>query len=158
MIGPDTVEFESLGSGNWQVISCRQQTVAVSDNSGNFAGIQAGGVNVLQVGATIANFNVQTQIVSKQFSTAMGAAIASATSITLGTDGNLFSITGTTTIQTIVTTGWQAGSTVRLVFAGICIVNNSGNITFRAGATSITTAANDIRDFTWDGSKWRCGA
>jgi hypothetical protein len=90
--------------------------------------------------------------------TGLGATVASANTITLGNDGNVFPISGTTTIKTITTTNWQSGSTVRLVFAGALTVDNTGNITFRAGAASIATAANDIRDFTWDGAKWRCGA
>jgi len=52
---------------------------------------------------------------------AKGSDIASATAISIPTDGNYFDITGTTTIQTI--TAKQAGSTVNLCTIPVFAIN-----------------------------------
>jgi hypothetical protein len=84
-----------------------------------------------------------------------GAAVASATTITLGNDGNVFPITGTTTITTITTTGWQAGSRITLVFASAgTLLGTGGNITNRAAGTTVVTA-NSAWDLVYDGTAWR---
>jgi len=44
-----------------------------------------------------------------------GADVASATNLTLGTDGNVFEITGTTKIDLISNLGWQNGAEITLV-------------------------------------------
>jgi len=85
-----------------------------------------------------------------------GASIASATTITLGNDGNVFTITGTTVITTITTTNWQAGSRITLIFTtgAAGMIGTGGNITNRAaGAT--TTTANSAWDLVYDGTAWR---
>lgn len=65
---------------------------------------------------------------------AQGTDIASAASIALPEDGNLFEVTGTTQIDTI--TGGQAGTRIALSFVGICPLSISGNIVPRGGARS----------------------
>ncbi len=55
---------------------------------------------------------------------AQGANVASAATLTLGTDGNLFHITGSTNIDFITTTGWTSGSIIVLKFDGILTVND----------------------------------
>lgn len=55
----------------------------------------------------------------------LGANIASANNVTLGLDGNIFSITGAVEMHLLDTTGWQAGSIVTLWFgSGITIKHN----------------------------------
>jgi hypothetical protein len=91
-----------------------------------------------------------------------GADLASATTITLGTDGNYFDITGTTTIDFINSTGYQAGSRVTLQFDGILTVTHGKagatgaqvNITLDAAADK-TTAAGNTLTLTYDGTTWR---
>ena len=91
-----------------------------------------------------------------------GADLASATTITLGTDGNYFDITGTTTIGYINSTGYQAGSRVTLQFDGILTVTHAKagatgaqvNITLDAAADK-TTAAGNTLTLTYDGTTWR---
>jgi hypothetical protein len=85
-----------------------------------------------------------------------GASIASATTITLGNDGNVFTITGTTPIATITSTNWQAGAEITLIFTtgAASMIAVSGNITTR-GAAAVTTTANSAWKFTWDGTAWR---
>ena len=67
-----------------------------------------------------------------------GSDIASASSITLGTDGNYFDITGTTNIATI--TAKSAGTIVILQFDGILDVVETGNLILSA---TFTTSADD---------------
>ena len=113
-------------------------------------GWSAAGTQQLHVNANGLIHNTRHQL--KQ-----GAAVASATTITLGNDGNVFPITGTTVIQTITTTNWQAGSRVTLIFGTgtASQVTNAGNITFRSG-TALTTTTNGAWDFIYDGTAWRC--
>lgn len=59
---------------------------------------------------------------------AKGADVASGTNITLGS-GNVFSITGTTTIDCIVSTNWAAGSEVLLLFDTSLTVTDGGSCT-----------------------------
>ena len=86
-----------------------------------------------------------------------GADIVSASGITLGTDGNYFVITGTTTINTITATDWQAGAVVILQFSGILTVtHNSGgtNDILLGNATNFVTAAGNRLMLIFDGTDW----
>ena len=79
-----------------------------------------------------------------------GADIASANNLSLGTDGNAFEITGTTTINLISNTNWQNGSVIRLAFSSsLTVTNNAGtsgsNINILlAGGANFSATANDI--------------
>lgn len=74
-----------------------------------------------------------------------GADVVSATALGLGTDGNYFDVTGTTTITSIDTLG--AGSIVRLHFdAAVVLTHHATNLILSGGA-NITTAAGD--EFTF---------
>lgn len=70
-----------------------------------------------------------------------GANVASANNITLGDDGNLFRITGTTTINTIATKG--VGTIAVLIFDGVLTLTNSADLLCLGGA-NITTAVDDV--------------
>ena len=84
-----------------------------------------------------------------------GSDIASATSLTLGKDGNLFDVTGTTTITTIGTQG--IGSLVTLQFdAALTFTHHATNLILPGGA-NITTAAGDIAVmYEYASADWRC--
>lgn len=88
-----------------------------------------------------------------------GSDVASANDMTLGT-GNFFYVTGTTTINAIAFSGWQAGSQITLKFQGACTVKNNtaGGVGFGAmllqSSTDFTTTANDMLTLQWDGSNW----
>lgn len=95
-----------------------------------------------------------------------GADVASATNLTLGSDGNAFEITGTTTIDLILITGWQNGSVVRLVFNESLtvrhgIATSGSNVTILlAGAANFSATANDtltlmLCETTAGGQAWR---
>lgn len=88
---------------------------------------------------------------SKSLLWAKGADVASATSIALGTDGNCFDITGTTTIQTI--TAKQAGSVVLLHFDGaLTLTDNTGNLELQGA--DLVVAAEDEVILKSDGTNW----
>lgn len=91
---------------------------------------------------------------------AMGADVASATNMTLGNDGNHFNITGTTQVDTIVVTNWQAGSVITLRAtnaAGFSFGNNAGG----AGSISVPAGAVfampqfAVATLVYDGTNWR---
>lgn len=92
---------------------------------------------------------------------AKGADIASANDLTLGTDGNTFGITGTTTINAITTANWLAGSHVTLIFAAATTVKHntagSGGTAkmFLAGSADLTTALNTVLGLVYDGTQWQ---
>lgn len=97
--------------------------------------ITAGGVGItkaLWVGG-LANIAGAATIsgsatISGRTITAQGANVASANNLTVGTDGNLFVITGTTQINLLDSTGWTTGSMVFLRF--------SDNLTVKHGQTT----------------------
>jgi len=96
-------------------------------------------------GVKVNDFFVQTK----------GADISSATSLTLGKDGNQFDVTGTTTITSIATQ--SIGSYVTLHFDGaLTFTHHSTNLILPGGA-SITTAAGDIAVmYEYASADWRC--
>ncbi len=69
-----------------------------------------------------------------------GADVASATNVTLSSDGNYFDITGTTTIATFATIG--VGAVIKLHFDGILTLTHSNDL-FLPGAVDIITGAGD---------------
>lgn len=89
-----------------------------------------------------------------------GANVAAANDLTLGTDGNLFTITGNTQINAITTANWQAGSTIGFVFTGTPTLKHNtaggaGTATMLlAGAVDFTAAATDYIEFRYDGTNW----
>lgn len=78
-----------------------------------------------------------------------GADVASANDLTLGSDGNVFEITGTTQINAITTSGWQNGSRITLLFTANPTVkhNTAGGagtaVMLLAGAVDFTATAGD---------------
>jgi hypothetical protein len=86
-----------------------------------------------------------------------GADIASATALTLGSDGNYFDVTGTTTITSISTFG--IGRVVRLHFDGILTLTHHATDLVLPGGANITTAAGDEFTFVeYATGDWRCVA
>lgn len=70
---------------------------------------------------------------------AKGADVASGSTLTLGTDGNYFDITGTTTITGIATVG--VGTTVCLQFDGAVTLTHHATDLVLPGAVDLTTSA-----------------
>lgn len=94
-----------------------------------------------------------------------GADVASAATLTLGTDGNTFTITGTTNIDFITTTGWSIGVRILLYFPGALSVNhNTGSPPantapiFTTNGVALTTSATfvaTIAELQFTGTDWR---
>ncbi len=84
-----------------------------------------------------------------RFQMVQGADIGSANDLTLGSDGNVFEITGTTQVNRIANTNWQNGSVVTLLFTSNPVVAHGqasagSNITILlAGAANFNATAGD---------------
>lgn len=86
---------------------------------------------------------------------AKGADVASASTLTLGDDGNYFDVTGTTTITSIATKG--VGTVVLLQFDGALILTHNATDLILPGGANITTAAGDHAEFIeYATGDWRC--
>jgi len=83
-----------------------------------------------------------------------GADIASATALALGTDGNYFDVTGTTTITSV--SAAPAGFRMLLQFDGVVTVTHHATNLILAGGTNFVTAAGDHLELvSYDGTNWR---
>jgi len=83
----------------------------------------------------------------------LGSNVASAGAMTLGS-GNIFNITGVTTINTIATK--DIGTPIILQFDGILQLTHSADLVLPGGA-NITTAVGDIAIFyEYAAGDWRC--
>lgn len=107
--------------------------------------------NTMSGANTFTGINTYTKIVKW----AKGADVASASTLTLGDDGNYFDITGTTTITAIATKG--AGTVVKLHFdASLTLTHHATDLVLPGGA-NITTAAGDEAEFVeYATGDWRC--
>lgn len=128
----------------------------------NGVGTNRNGGNVtIRPGSSTGSGTPGAAQVDGRFSLDKGADVASANTVTLGTDGNFFKITGTTTINGIVTLGWQAGSVIHLMFTGALTVTHASGtpgtgavaLLLNAGA-NMTTAANNTLTLVYDGTNW----
>jgi len=86
---------------------------------------------------------------------AKGADVASAAALTLGTDGNIFDITGTTAITSIGTLG--IGTVVKLHFDDVLTLTHNATDLILLGGENITTAAGDEAEFyEYASGDWIC--
>ncbi len=110
-------------------LQCQSFLVSITGTANAFQ-VTAGAVTVIQA----------------RLHQAKGTDLASATTLTLGSGtqgGNHYNITGTTTVQGIVTTGWNAGDRIVLQLAsGITITHNSGAPGAGAVAIQLNAGAN----------------
>lgn len=84
-----------------------------------------------------------------------GVDIASTAALSLGTDGNYFDITGTTTITSIGTVG--IGSWIKLHFDDVLILTHHATDLILPGGANYTTAAGDEFTFVeYATNDWRC--
>ena len=117
----------------------------------------AGSFRALIDAVALAGNNVFTGInsFSKIQKLAHGADVASATTLTLGDDGNSFNITGTTAITAIATKG--VGTVVVLRFAAALSLTHDAVDLILPGGADITTAAGDVAAFEeYATGDWRC--
>jgi hypothetical protein len=109
---------------------------------------------------TIFGGGLFTAISGGRFEIGQGASVAAANNLTLGSDGNLFTITGNTQITAITTTNWQLGSTISFIFTGTPVLKNNtagGAGTapmLLAGRVDYTAAVGDYIAFQYNGTNW----
>lgn len=90
-----------------------------------------------------------------------GADVASANDLTLGSDGNFFAITGTTTINGIATASWQPGTLINLWFQDALTLTNEGSPSAGFGKLYLSksqdflTETNTLMGFVFDGTNWQ---
>lgn len=92
-----------------------------------------------------------------------GGNVASASALVIDADNDFFIVTGTTQINTIVSTGRRAGSRITLGFADTLTLYHTSAATadtlyiYRVGVGTgdITTAAKSAFSFVFDGTQWR---
>lgn len=96
---------------------------------------------------------------------ARGVNVPSASTLTLGGDGNTFAVTGTTTVNYITTTGWTSGSHVTLTFtASTTLTHNAGSppagtaAIFTQSGSNYQTKAEQVVELVYDGTYWRIAA
>jgi len=96
-----------------------------------------------------------------RFLESKGADVASANDLTLGEDGNYFDITGTTQINRISPTNWNAGSSFKVQFDGVVTIKDAQatgggyNIILCDTSADIVTAAGTIVEFLYDGTSFK---
>lgn len=78
-----------------------------------------------------------------------GADVVSAAAIV--PTGNLFHVTGTTTITSITSTGIIAGTTITIIFDGVLTFTDGSNLKL---AGNFVTTADDTITITYDGTNW----
>lgn len=112
------------------------------------------------VGIGTASPTMKLQVASGRFGKAKGANVAAANDLTLGADGNMFHITGTTQINAITTANWQAGSEITLIFDSTPTVKNNTAggggtaVILLAGGADFSATANDVLKLAYDGTSW----
>jgi len=106
--------------------------------------------------------SLQSTIASGRVQEAKGTDVASGSLLTLDTDGNFFDVTGTTTIDYIAGTDWQAGSIVTLSFDdAVTVKHNTSALNgttkpfLLAGSVDFSATADDNLTVRYDGTKWR---
>jgi len=79
-----------------------------------------------------------------------GASVASATAMPVPT-GNVFHVTGTTSITSITSTNFVAGTVITLIFDGILTFTDGNNLKL---AGNFVTTADDTITLAYDGTNW----
>lgn len=150
-----SIRFSGWGSYNWydaNAIGISQYdatTLGVSDGSTTF-----------WYGAGLQNWIAKNITSTGRLLQSKGADVSSAGDLTLGTDGNTFHITGTTTINAITTSGWRSGTEINLIFdASVTVKNNTAGgggtaVMKLAGGADFSATSNDVLTLLWDGTSF----
>lgn len=167
--GNELIQFGVVGSAVNEVKITNAATgngpiIAPAGETNIDLNVNATGTGVVKLGSNL-DLNGNTLLAgllgapldtnSHQINLSKGADVASAGALTLGTDGNYFDITGTTTITSIATLG--IGTQVTLHFDGaLTLTHHATDLILPSGA-NITTAAGDEFTFVeYASGDWRC--
>jgi len=91
----------------------------------------------------------QTNVATGVFALGYGSSVASASAIT--PTGNLFHVTGTTTITSITSTNVPAGTTITIIFDGSLTFTDGSNLKL---AGNFNTSADSTITLAYDGTNW----
>ncbi len=173
-IGQGTSKFD-IGTGGYEGAgySCfwAGQTTNTSTNpfiqvNNNFVnfnnGTSTGGAMTWNIAATIKATLTNTALTygTVRVEFAKGTNTAAANDLTLPSNGNLFHITGATQINAIITSLWQAGSEITLIFDSTPTVKNNTAggagtaVMLLAGGVDFSATANDVMKLVYDGTSW----
>lgn len=98
-------------------------------------------------------------IVGDRLKESKGSDVASANDMTLGSDGNSFTITGTTQINTIAGADWSSGNVIILEFAAAVTVADAtagtGLEILLAGGVNFVATAGDMIMLWNNGTNWK---
>lgn len=123
-----------------------------NDSTGTVVGY---GTNQIIVDGT------RTRQTAARFQTAKGANVTAANDTTLGSDGNYFVITGTTTINGIASASWQSGSRIILQLPASLTVkhNTAAGAGFASlslnGNVDLVTTVQTMLPLVYDGTLWQ---
>lgn len=132
---------------------------ATSANRGQIFGKTNGAGVITEVGinkdgASFAAVSFQNDPLTATFSLAKGADIASAATLTLGSDGNYFVVTGNVGITAI--SSKAAGTVIRLRFSGTPLLTHNGTSLILMNDQNFQIAAGDVLTLISEGSgNWR---
>lgn len=138
-------------------LSTANANPVVADSAGRFGDIflQVQDYKVVYTDASDVVIDTLDPVHGAASSWAKGADIASAATLVLGTDGNYFDVTGTTTITAIAT--WASTGPVKLHFDGALTLTHHATDLVLPGGANITTAAGDEAEFVeYASGDWRC--
>lgn len=129
------------------------------------AGAPAAGTNATLTNAYALWVDADSSRFDGRVLEAKGANVASASTLTLGGDGNTFQVTGTTTVNYITTTGWTSGSKVTLTFAAATTLTHNAATPpantaaiFTQSGSNYATKAGSVVELVYDGTYWRVAA
>lgn len=144
-----TLRSEDQGTSNPAISAAhRGRFFAIVDGSGDLTNLR-----VVKDASTFAELVFGNTDHGQTIQWSKGADLASSSTLTLGTDGNYFDVTGTTTINTISTK--DAGTPILLQFDGALTLTHSASIIL-LDATNYLTAAGDVLLFVSEGGAvWR---
>lgn len=149
----------AVSTGTTRVLTMPDQDIDLTPGTGAFATAAEGDLaaTALQdlVDDTTPQLGGDLSANGHQIQWSKGADVASSAALALGTDGNSFDITGTTTITSINTIA--IGTYVMLHFDGALTLTHNATDLILPGAANITTAAGDIATFyEYATGDWRC--
>lgn len=160
-------EAEILGSDSLQDLINRSYVGLKDDDGSDIRDLDSYQIAVIPDDWTRSGTDVTPTVpgdsvtMTGRFHFDQGANVASANDMTLGTDGNMFNITGNTTINAIASANWTAGSKIFLLFSGTPTVSNNvaggvgfASIILRSGANTAMSAG-FILELLFDGTYWR---
>jgi len=162
-------EFSSVYFGDYDTSACTTATSSAAVFRAEVGTVDAQCTDYglyVGLGFDIAAFIDGEARILGRLRTGQGADVASATNLTLGTDGNTFEITGTTKIDLIDSTDWGNGDEITLIFNESVTVDDgtatsSNNVTIAlAGGADFNATTDDVlklilSENTSAGQAWR---